>query len=140
MIDATPFMSIPRFLNDAHFQHHLFALADRHHGDDFVFITYETPGDIGRIRRLDARLDRAAQDDIVVDRFRRDPARRHQARQKIGQRIEIALDLNFKIEDLVALRVEEKRIRLTDGETEKINAARRTNNCINDRRLRDKNV
>ena len=140
MRDAELLDELALHLDDAHFQHDLFFFARGDHRNDFGRVADETAGDIGGVRGLHARLRRAAQNDVVIDGFSRDARVRHQARDEARQCIDVALDLDFEIEDLAPVRIEEERVRLTDRKAEEINAARRAHDRVDDARLRDQHV
>jgi hypothetical protein len=77
-------------------------------------------------------MDRAGQDDVVVDHFGLDVGARDAAADQFMQSAQIALDQDLEVEQLLAAGVEEEGVRLADLQTDHINAARGADDSVDD--------
>ena len=103
-------------------------------------IADETGGDVGRSLRIAGIAHRAGQDDVVVDRFGADAGARNEAADRAFEDADVAFDLHFQRQDLLAVGVEEEDVGLADLLADDIGASGRPDHRVGGFGIGDQHV
>ena len=147
-IDAELLDDVALDLGNCDFQHHLIAAAndDGIHdlaalrNADLVGIVEHPDRDIVSLLRLRGIRHGTGEDNALADAFGIDIGIGDRLLDRGTQAVEIALHGNIEAGDLLACRVEEENVGLTDGNTDDVGTARRSHHRIGDLRIGDQDV
>src|SRR5690606_29927618 len=139
-IDAELLDDRPLHLGNRDPERHLLATGDRDHVQHPIGLAGELRRDIRRLLRVQRARYRTRQNHVAVDRIDGDRVVRQDAVEHRLEREQIALDLDFEIEDLAAVLVEEEDVRLTDLPADQVDGALGTDDGLDNCGARNENV